>query len=118
MIKCKCPCHVSFGRPLLSTKFAARFNRIQMIEKLPHSATFETYAYDVAKLKEFSNKEDEKDGMTRSVHLSSGKKKQNMSLQRSGSFRGSFRFAKKKGNKSGSLHSAGSLRGRRTSSFV
>lgn len=91
---------------------------IQMIEKLPHSATFETYAYDVAKLKEFSNKEDEKDGMTRSVHLSSGKKKQNMSLQRSGSFRGSFRFAKKKGNKSGSLHSAGSLRGRRTSSFV
>ncbi|CAJ1921095.1 unnamed protein product [Cylindrotheca closterium] len=91
---------------------------IQMIDKLPHSATFEKYAYDVSKLREFTNKDDDKDGITRSVRLSSGNKKPKMSLQKSGSFRGSFRFSKKKGNRSGSLHQSGSLRGKRNSTLT
>mmetsp|Transcript_17911 Transcript_17911/g.44272 ORF Transcript_17911/g.44272 Transcript_17911/m.44272 type:complete len:582 (+) Transcript_17911:88-1833(+) len=89
---------------------------IQMIEKLPHSATFETYAYDISKLKEFTSRDDEKDGITRSVRL--GNKKQRMSVAGTGSFRGSFRFNKKKGNKSGSLHQSGSLRGKRNSTLT
>ena len=88
-----------------------------MIDKLALSDTFTTYAYDVSMLKEFSSKEDEKSGLTRSVNSPSDRR-QRIAIQRSGSLRGSFRFAKKKGNKSGSLHQSGSLRGRRTSSMI
>ena len=87
-----------------------------MMDKLPHSAAFETYAYDVSKLREFTRKDDEKDGITRSVRLSGGSKK--LSLQKSGSLRGSFRFTKKKGNMSGSLHQSGSLRGKRNNTLT
>lgn len=117
MIKCK---SVLLSLPkylCFRTKHVSRFNRIQMIEKLPHSATFETYAYDVSRLSEFTSKDDDKDGITRSVRLGNGKSKR-MALQNTGSFRGSFRFAKKKGNKSGSLHQTGSLRGKRNSTIT
>lgn len=89
-----------------------------MIDKLPYAATFETYAYDISKLKEFTSKDDEKDGITRSVRLGNGPKKQRMSVQKTGSFRGSFRLKKKGNNLSGSLHKTGSLRGKRNSTLT
>lgn len=96
-----------------------------MIAKLPGSAAYDGFAYDVTLLKEFLREEEGGENLTSSMRSGGGRKKRlgsgmnnNGSLRSSvkmgGSFRGGSRFARKfVMDGDDSIHSAGSLRGRR-----
>lgn len=102
--------------------------RLAMIAKLPGAGSYDAFAYDVGLLKDFVREDDEDGGpLTSSLRTGGGRKKRiGSGLNRShntGSLRGSFRGGSFRGGTlfgrkpkrdglDGSLHSAGSLRGR------
>ena len=98
-----------------------------MIEKLPGSSGYRSFAYDVALLEEFVREPDSRDaaGATGS-HGGRRRSRIGGSLRggslRGGSLRGSFRKIRKKNDNGSrgldsSTHSLGSLRGRKGISF-
>ena len=104
-------------------------HRLTMLDKLPGSAVYDNFAYDVNLLKDFL-REEEGENLTSSMRSNGGRKKRmgsglnNGSLRSSmhaaplrGSFRGGSRFGKKlilEGDDS--IHSVGSVRGRQNGS--
>jgi hypothetical protein len=98
-----------------------------MVDKLPGSAAYDNFAYDITLLKDFL-REEEGENVTSSMRSREGRKKRhgsglnNGSLRASmsntnlrGSFRGGSRFGRKlKLDGDDSIHSAGSVRGRKT----
>jgi hypothetical protein len=89
-----------------------------MIAKLPGSGSYDSFAYEVALLKDFLREEDDDNGkLTSSMRTGGGRKKRrggglNNSLR--ASFRGGSMFGRKptRDQLDNSVHSLGSLRGR------
>ena len=103
--------------------------RLAMIDKLPSSSSYDSFAYEVALLEDFVQDGDAGNGktaITSSLRQPGRKKRRatglNNSLRVGSSMRGSFRGASRFGIKktagkdelNSSIHSAGSMRGRNT----
>jgi hypothetical protein len=88
-----------------------------MIDKLPGSVGYKSFAYDVALLKEFVREESPRDNAASSMN-SARQRRRGFKGGLGGSLRGSFRKIRRKKDArnvalDSSIHSQGSLRGRR-----
>eukprot|EP00934_Nitzschia_sp_Nitz4_P003188 Nitzschia sp. Nitz4//scaffold81_size91200//84479//86307//NITZ4_005003-RA/size91200-snap-gene-0.26-mRNA-1//1//CDS//3329558761//3178//frame0 len=95
---------------------------LAMIDKLPGSSSYDTFAYDIALLKEFSREDKDDKRLTNSMRAG-GRRRMGSGMNSSlrgaslrGSFRGGSMFGRKgkKDDMDSSIHSAGSLRGRQS----